>query len=502
MILQKVSRHTDLRNTVITVQRICNLSREDAIEKVKNCPQVLLSNVSDARARKLDALFQDMQAVVLWEPDLPPPPQENPTEPMPSEDKQKDSQGAQKVHRYSLLIIALLVSLMGLTLTAGALWILRNGKDHKLPSLSANKKGTQIPERFRTGDTKIPDELSRRIGRVIQLTASVRSDQAQKNWKDYGSGNTEIPDEDEDKLPDPRLTQALQILRESDSLFPGHPEISRWKGYIYQQKGMYARAEQYYRKAVSITPGNPIYLNLLGNVKVERGQYSQADYIFRQSFKADSTQAATLKNLAVVNLFYLQDSNAAMVYLQKYIAQEPQNDFDYLALRGEAAAIIWNRYNGRATFALLADTLPFTEYELKRRSLQGRLQNKATADLHLQLARLYIARRMLAAAETELEKAWKSDEGLVEVYRLLALLQGHLGKFEPLMGSLRRGVRHAPKTPWFQRNLALLYKYYEGSCEKAWPHFVKYLKFSPTGSMDSPDLQKQIWMEANDCKDR
>ena len=313
---------------------------------------------------------------------------------------------------------------------------------------------------------------------------------AKEGWRSWGKSGG-------DAMPFHEADMALEILSKAQGIEPQNPEVHRWLGYVYQQKGLLDMAEGPYLEALRLDSSNLAYWNLLAAMYAEKEEFSKADFVLRQALQKSPDHKDILKNLAVINLYHLSDSASAKQYLYKYVSQNPTGDFDVNTLRKELARVVWNEFNSAAVTALKEDALSFRDYEVRRVELQNNIRDsrgREAAQYHEQLGILYFQRGMEGAAITELYKALHITPSLLSATRVLSLIQASKNEFEQVIGILKRASKKNPKDSFISKNLGLLMKYYKDDGDEALKYFDKYLR----GNRDYDE--RKVYSEAQELK--
>ena len=241
-------------------------------------------------------------------------------------------------------------------------------------------------------------------------------------------------------------------------------------GIIADQAGNLKEAEQHFAAAVRAEPNRASARNNYGAILMRTGRSSLAAVEFEKSLQLDPDQPNALVNLAqirfaggelrpsaelfkraldirpdvevaralVVISLRLQDFPAASTYYQRYAAVDATHT---PAARAELGAALFE-----------AGLLKEAEAELTAAiSL-----NPADADSVVRLARVYLARKEMAAAGRALEAAVARGNDPAPVYALLADVYEQSGHIENAIPAMRLAIQRDPKSEKYRFAYAVL----------------------------------------------
>ena len=119
---------------------------------------------------------------------------------------------------------------------------------------------------------------------------------------------------------------ALKLLR---AIQAQHPHLSGpWlnEGIILTKQGQCENAIKVLGKAIAANAENKYAYNQMGICMREMGQFHQAREVYLKAIALDSSYAAALFNLAILEELYLQDLPAALAHFQAYQALQENPD--------------------------------------------------------------------------------------------------------------------------------------------------------------------------------
>ncbi len=507
LVLKSVSPQSDLKAVVHLVSEIKGSSINQSIDWIKHLPLTLSSNSSEEKSLEIITTLKGLGAHVECSPPIL---QKKQPQPRPNIKKQrvskKDIQSTWSIS--AGIIIALGVIALAIFIPT-INWIYSTTRPADEKSLRAAHEGSKLigQKQFTKASTLLrksikdnPYNTAPYIAEAINLISKARSKMDSTQWSGYGvskkrksndlGGYGNLPKTGIDRLPLPEATKAIHILKKALQLEPKNPEIFRWLGYIYQQKGLYNKAESNIKKAITLTPNNVLYKNLLGKLYLENQHYSKADYVFRQALELDTNNIHTLKNLGLLNQFYLNDTSLAQHYYFKYMQKNPsqQNDFDVNIIKKELMQIVWKKYN--SNYFLNGSTRSFSKYEAKRKQLQLELKQSRSAKKTEELALLFAKNGKINEAKDYFQKALIIDPGLTSSYNYLALLHASKNELTVTRMMLNRALAKGSKDPFVFKNLALFEKYYNNNPTLSMKYLKRYLDYG--GDTHKRDLKSEF----------
>ena len=206
-----------------------------------------------------------------------------------------------------------------------------------------------------------------------------------------------------------------------------------------------------YKAALTLSPGRPDALSNLGAAYVRLGQYDDAVAQYEAALKADPDGTAIRLNLG---LAYYKSArpNEAIPHLRRVVASEPEARNAYLVLADcylqtgrdeEAVALLKPReqmFEQDLAFAyVLGTALLHLDRVREGQAYVDRIFGAGvSAESHLLLGIMYLARQDFRSARTELEQAVKLNPRLPTVNSMYGRALLALGAQDAAEGAFRR----------------------------------------------------------------
>jgi len=134
---------------------------------------------------------------------------------------------------------------------------------------------------------------------------------------------------------------AYQLLSDSLSQFPNHPELLYIRAMVAEQQDNYQQTELDLRKLIALDADNAIALNALGySMLIHTDRYEEAYQLIKQAYFIDPSDPATTDSMGWA-LFKLGQPKAALKHLQKAMQMMP--DPEIAAHLGEVEWVLGNR---------------------------------------------------------------------------------------------------------------------------------------------------------------
>jgi len=445
---------------------VCSVLSTDtrgAVERLKNLPLTLAENLPHKEAKLMADMFSGMGAGVKVVPPL----DEAPIRPQ-REIKTKSSKSGIPLGCLAVIMLAM----VGFAVFASLKyeWIIEQAETYIKPSpaktekllqkgkMSEAKQSIQKQLREKPNDA----ELLILQGKYYVGVARARMDE--QHWKTYGKANALL-----------ELDTAIAFFRKAESLSPNDGSILRWISIATQIKMALPEAEIAARRAVSIEPGDVDNWNQLGSVFIDEEQIGQAEQAFYNALKIDPNNAAALRNLAILNLYYRQDAEKAANFLFNYLdKKEASADMDSYKLRIDLATAMFGDFNPPLE-KLSPQELPFNEYEKRRSQIAGNPQLKNDPLLQEQLGLLYMSKGEKVAAEDCFVKAIQLNANMESSRKMLSIMYLKEPNYERALKVMQAAVENGAKDPFFWKNIGFLQKYYKANLEEANKAFKRYL---------------------------
>jgi tetratricopeptide (TPR) repeat protein len=479
VILTELSTKSDLKAVIGAMSNVLNISKKEAVEKAKKLstmPIILAENLPEKEAQLMADMFSGMGAGIKVNPPLggaaAPPPQRELRELKTELPKRGIPLGC-------LLFIMLCLIGFATFASLNYEWIMGQVELQLKPSPEKSekllKKGNmkQAKKSIQKQLKEKPNDIELLVlqGRYYMSAARKRMDS--QHWDTYGKTNA---------LPE--LDTAVAIFRKAESLDPKDGNIPRWISMAEQLRRALPEAETAARRAVALNPAYVDNWNQLGSVFIDEEQISQAEQAFYRALKIDQTNATTLKNLTVLNLYYRQDAQKATNFLFNYLNQaEAVADMDSYKLRVDLTTEMFNDFNPPLE-RLSPPSLPFEEYEKRRKQITEDPQLKTDPLLQEQLGLLYMSKGKRVAAEDCFIKAIHLNAGMEPSRKMLAIMYLKEKNYEKALQTMLAAVDNGAKDLFFWKNIGFLQKYFKANPEEANKAFNRYLAFGGDSYLD------------------
>ncbi|HEX8455785.1 MAG TPA: tetratricopeptide repeat protein [Pyrinomonadaceae bacterium] len=283
---------------------------------------------------------------------------------------------------------------------------------------------------------------------------------------------------------------ATTLFERALKLDPRNVEAHTYLGALADRAGQLAVAETHFAAAASAAPRSPEARNNHGAILFRLGRTSEAAAEFEASLKLDARQPSALVNLAQIRFSSSapEDLRAARTLFERAYRIAPDAEIaralTVVALRlneREASAAAYRDYAARLAAvapatgaATTTDNSPAlssagARAELGAALLEAGLLDEAAAELNaalaadpshvesiLNLARLYRARKDVAAAGRLLESAVARGNAAAPIYAALADLYESIGRIENAIPAMRLAIERAPANEDYRFRYALL----------------------------------------------
>ncbi len=457
--LIELSTKSDLRAIVGAISNVLSIDKKEAVEKAKNLPLTLAENLPEKEAKLMADMFSSMGAGIKVSPPL----AEAPAKQLRELRTELPRKG---IHLGCLAFIMFVLAVFALFVSLKHEWIIKQftpnpAKAEKLlqmGNISEARQSIKKQLQAKPNDT----ELLILHGKFYIGAARKRMNA--ENWKSYGNINA---------LPE--LDTAVFFFRKAEALDPKDSSIPRWISIAEQMRREFSEAETAARRAISIAPEETDNWNQLGSVLVELGQISQAEQAFYSALRINSNDAAALKNLVVLNLYYTKDAERAANFLFAFLKQkEAATDMDSYQLRTDLATAMLGDFN-LPLERLSPPILPFEEYERRRSQITANPQLKNDPLLQEQLGLLYMSKGETSAAEGCFIKAIHINARVETSRKMLAVMYMKEPNYEKALRTMQAAVENGAKDPFFLKNIGVLQKYFKGDFSEANKAFNRYL---------------------------
>jgi len=468
VILESLTLQSDLKGVVLSVASILQIDKRVAVERVKKLPLVVAEECSEMQARLMGDMLRGLGAGVRIEPPL----HSALTEPV------HDHAAPARLHgswRTWLLLFFMALTGMAVAVVGGRM-LLEHAHQTPNKSMQLLQKG-KMKEAHQSLNKQLkqnPDDVELLTQKGMYFLGAARQKMEATGWMPYSKG-ARIPEEGEDLMNLPEADSALAALERAAVLAPHRGDVQRLISMVFQQKGLMHEAEIAARRAVETEANDVDNWNQLGVVLVELEQYGQAEQVLYEALKVDAKNPGAIKNLGILNLYHNRDTARAAAFLYRYLeTDEGMRDMDRLLLRKDLARAMLGQFNPPLE-SLLPDTMPFSQYEPRRRRLAAIANGESNGAIQEELGILYASRQMYDAAQTCLYLAVKLDPELEQAWKVLVAIQIREGNFDQTLNTLKAAVRAGMKDPFFSRNQGVLEMYYKANpsaARKAWEHYL------------------------------
>ncbi|HEU4931870.1 MAG TPA: tetratricopeptide repeat protein [Pyrinomonadaceae bacterium] len=245
-------------------------------------------------------------------------------------------------------------------------------------------------------------------------------------------------------------------------------------GIIADQAGNLKEAEQHFAAAVKAEPNRASARNNYGAILMRTGRSNLAAVEFEQSLKLDPDQPNALVNLAQIR-FAADELRASAELFKRALTIKPDVEIAraliVISLRLQdfpAASTYYQRYSaalnaesGSQTAGARAELGAALFEAGLLKEAEGELSaavslNPADADSVVRLARVYLARKEMAAAGRTLEAAVARGNDPAPVYALLADVYEQSGHVENAIPAMRLAIQRDPQSERYRFAYAVL----------------------------------------------
>jgi len=471
---------SDLRAIIGAIEGVLNIDRRSAIEKAKNLPIVLAENLPRNEAELMVNMFEGMGAGIKVEPELNAAPTVVPV-PVPAKEPREIRTELPKgeIHWGCLIFIMLCLAGFATFASLNYEWIMKQLKPSPVYQWVTEqfKPSPRKAEKLLQGGnmskarhsilsqlSKKPNDIELLILRGRYYIEAARKKMDAQHWKSYGQAGAM-----------PELDSAVAIFRQAESLYSKDGRIPRWTSEAERMRGSLDAAETAARRAISIEPQDPDNWNQLGTVLVDMELISQAEQAFFGALKIDQNNAAALKNLGILNLYYTQDvPRAANFIFAFYRQKESIGDMDSYQLRKDLASAMMGDFNPPME-NLWPQPLDFNDYESKRSKIAANPRLKNDYLLQEELGLLYMSRGEMLAAEDCFIKAIHLNPRTESARKMLAIMYMKEESYDKALKIMQTAADNRTRDPFFWKNIGFLQKYYKIDAVEANRAWSRYL---------------------------
>jgi len=454
---------SDIRAIVGAIEGVLNIDRRSAVEKAKNRPFLLAENLPRNEAELMVNMFEGMGAVVKVEPDLNAIPAAAVPEREPREIRTELPEKG--VHWGCLVFMMLCLAGFAAFASLNYQWIMDQFKPSPAKAERLLVKGNMSKARhsIRKQLAERPNDIELLVLQGRYYMGEARKRMNARQWKNYGEAGAM-----------PELDTAAAFFRKAESLNSKNGSIPRWISMAELMRGSIDEAETAARRAISIDAQDPDNWNQLGSVLIAMEQISQAEQAFANALKISPNNAAALRNLGTLNLYYTQDAQrAANFLLALYNQKDALINIDSYQLRTDLATAMIGDFNPPLE-NLWPQALPFDEYESKRSKIAANPRLKNDFLLQENLGLLYMSRGETLAAEDCFIKAIHLNPRAESSRKMLAIMYMKQENYDKALRVMQNAADNRTRDPFFWKNIGFLQKYYRMDpveASKAWNRY-------------------------------
>ena len=152
-------------------------------------------------------------------------------------------------------------------------------------------------------------------------------------WKDYGK-------DEKDWLNSQEASKAEVCLKKAVDIDPDNTDAHYLLGLLYMEKGWYSVAETEFLSVLRVDREHVNALINMGVLYTEMKRYDLAERELRNALRLEPENPPIAKNLAYLYRFYLDKPDSAMVWANRYLNFEPENDMDINYVRKELVEML------------------------------------------------------------------------------------------------------------------------------------------------------------------
>jgi len=454
---------SDIRAIVGAIEGVLNIDRRGAVEKAKNRPFILAENLPRNEAELMVNMFEGMGAIIKVEPDLNAVPAALP-------EKEPREIRTELPERGIPLgcVVFIVLCLAGFATFASLKYqlIMDQFKPSPVKAERLLQKGkmSKAKHTIRRQLAERPNDVELLVlqGRYYMLAA--RKNMNARKWKNYGEAGAM-----------PELDTAVAFFRKAESLNSKDGSVPRWISMAELLRGSLDAAETAARRAISIEPEDPDNWNQLGSVLVAMEQISQAEQVFANALRISPNNAAALKNLGILNLYFTEDAPRAANFLFAFNNQkEAAGDMDFYQIRTDLATAMIGDFNPPFE-KLWPQALSFDEYESRRSKIASNPKLRDSYLMQEELGLLYMSKGEMIGAEDCFIKAIRLNPRTESARKMLAIMYMKNESYDKALKIMQTAADNRTRDTFFWKNIGFLQKYYKiNSVEanKAWNRYL------------------------------
>jgi tetratricopeptide (TPR) repeat protein len=174
-------------------------------------------------------------------------------------------------------------------------------------------------------------------------------------WKNYGN-------DDMNWLKSTEADKAEHFLKKAIKRDPHCKDAHFFLGRLYMEKGWFSTAETEFLSVLHADKEHVGARKNLGVLYTEINRYDLAEKELKTAFQLDPESPSIAKNLSWLYRFYLNKPDSAIVWANRYLNLDPQNDVDIGFVRKELNEML-QRY---------PEYYPDEPMEWKKKRIKGR----------------------------------------------------------------------------------------------------------------------------------
>ena len=152
-------------------------------------------------------------------------------------------------------------------------------------------------------------------------------------WKNYGNDK-------KDWLNSSEAVKAEVYLRKAIDIDPENIDAHYLLGLLYMEKGWFSVAETEFLSVLRIDRKHVNTLINLGALYTEMKRFDLAEQELRNALNLEPDNPSIAKNFAYLYRFYVKKPDSAIVWANRYLNMEPQNDMDVNYVRNELVEML------------------------------------------------------------------------------------------------------------------------------------------------------------------
>lgn len=166
----------------------------------------------------------------------------------------------------------------------------------------------------------------------IELLRALEHEKA-THWSQYGKN-------EKDWFNSEKVRNAEQLFLKAIKLKPDNRDAHLYLGTIYMKKGWFSLAETEFLSILRKNKRDCKARINLGILYTKMDRYLMAEKELLEVFEIAPNEPTIAKSLAVLYRFYLNRPDSAMIWANRYLNLEPQNDLDISFIRKELNEMI------------------------------------------------------------------------------------------------------------------------------------------------------------------